>query len=155
MSIKVLEASAGSGKTYQLSMFYVKLALESPEKFKKIVAITFTNAAVNEMKTRILDRLYNLSVKKPGSLEEFIAFANDSKINGKPISQLNDDEISTAAKNVLFNILHNYQDFNVSTIDSFLQKLFRGALYEIGIRYNYELIVKMMRFMKMPWTISL
>ncbi|MDN5356248.1 MAG: hypothetical protein PWQ43_1190, partial [Rikenellaceae bacterium] len=34
MSIKVLEASAGSGKTYQLSMFYVKLALQSPEKFK-------------------------------------------------------------------------------------------------------------------------
>ena len=142
MSIKILEASAGSGKTYQLSMFYVKLALQSPEKFKRIVAITFTNAAVNEMKTRILDRLYNLSIKKPGSLEEFIAFANNSKINGKPISQLNDDEISTAAKNVLLNILHNYQDFNVSTIDSFLQKLFRGALYEIGIRYNYELIVK-------------
>ena len=119
MSIKVLEASAGSGKTYQLSMFYVKLALQSPEKFKRIVAITFTNAAVNEMKTRILDRLYNLSIKKPGSLEEFIAFANNSKINGKPISQLNDDEISTAAKNVLLNILHNYQDFNVSTIDRF------------------------------------
>ena len=142
MSIKVLEASAGSGKTFQLSMFYVKLALESPENFKRIVAITFTNAAVNEMKTRILDRLYNLSVKKPGSLEEFIAFANDSNINGKPISQLTEDDISSAAKNVLFNILHNYQDFNVSTIDSFLQKLFRGALYEIGIRYNYELIVK-------------
>lgn len=52
-------------------------------------------------------------------MEEFIAFANNSKINGKPISQLNDDEISTAAKNVLLNILHNYQDFNVSTIDSF------------------------------------
>lgn len=142
MSIKILEASAGSGKTFQLSMFYVKLALESPDNFKRIVAITFTNAAVNEMKTRILDRLYNLSIKKPGSLKEFIAFANDSKINGKPISQSTDDDISTAAKKVLFNILHNYQDFNVSTIDSFLQKLFRGALYEIGIRYNYELIVK-------------
>jgi ATP-dependent exoDNAse (exonuclease V) beta subunit len=50
MSIKVLEASAGSGKTYQLSMFYVKLALENPNNFKKILAITFTNAAVNEMK---------------------------------------------------------------------------------------------------------
>lgn len=35
MSIKVLEASAGSGKTYQLSMFYVKLALENPNNFKK------------------------------------------------------------------------------------------------------------------------
>jgi ATP-dependent helicase/nuclease subunit A len=142
MSIKILEASAGSGKTYQLSMFFVKLALESPEKFKRILAITFTNAAVNEMKVRILDRLYSLSIKNKKSLDEFKAFAPDGKINGAPINQSTDEDISTAAKNVLFNILHNYQDFSVSTIDSFLQKLFRGALYEIGIRYNYELIVK-------------
>lgn len=142
MSIKILEASAGSGKTYQLSMFFVKLALESPEKFKRILAITFTNAAVNEMKVRILDRLYSLSIKNKKSLDEFRAFAPDGKINGSPINQSTDEDISTAAKNVLFNILHNYQDFSVSTIDSFLQKLFRGALYEIGIRYNYELIVK-------------
>ena len=68
MSIKVLEASAGSGKTYQLSMFYVKLALENPNNFKKILAITFTNAAVNEMKLRILDRLYSIANNNPNSL---------------------------------------------------------------------------------------
>jgi len=142
MSIKVLEASAGSGKTYQLSMFYVKLALENPNNFKKILAITFTNAAVNEMKLRILDRLYSIANNNPNSLEEFKAFAKGGQINGKNITQLSDDDISGAAKNVLYNILHNYQDFSVSTIDSFLQRLFRGALYEIGVKYNYELIVK-------------
>ena len=142
MSIKVLEASAGSGKTYQLSMFYVKLALENPDKFKKILAITFTNAAVNEMKLRILDRLYSLANNDPKSLNEFKTFATDGKINGNHINQLSDAAIADAAKNVLYNILHNYQDFSVSTIDSFLQRLFRGALYEIGVRYNYELIVK-------------
>jgi len=142
MSIKVLEASAGSGKTYQLSMFYVKLALENPNNFKKILAITFTNAAVNEMKLRILDRLYSIANNNPNSLEEFKAFAIGGKINGIPINQLSNYQISGAAKNVLYNILHNYQDFSVSTIDSFLQRLFRGALYEIGVKYNYELIVK-------------
>ena len=142
MSIKVLEASAGSGKTYQLSMFYVKLALENPNNFKKILAITFTNAAVNEMKLRILDRLYSIANNNPNSLEEFKDFAKGGKINGIPINQLSNYQISGAAKNVLYNILHNYQDFSVSTIDSFLQRLFRGALYEIGVKYNYELIVK-------------
>ncbi|MGB4749880.1 MAG: UvrD-helicase domain-containing protein [Bacteroidales bacterium] len=142
MSIKVLEASAGSGKTYQLSMFYVKLALENPNNFKKILAITFTNAAVNEMKLRILDKLYSIANKDQKSLNEFRAFAIGGKINGIPINQLSNDQISDAAKNVLYNILHNYQDFSVSTIDSFLQRLFRGALYEIGVKYNYELIVK-------------
>src|SRR5690606_1019683 len=118
MSIKVLEASAGSGKTYQLSMFYVKLALENPNNFKKILAITFTNAAVNEMKLRILDRLYSIANNNPNSLKEFKTFATGGKINGIFINQLSDDQISVAAKNVLYNILHNYQDFSVSTIDS-------------------------------------
>jgi len=55
-------------------------------------------------------------------LKNFKAFAKGGQINGKNITQLSDDDISGAAKNVLYNILHNYQDFSVSTIDSFFAK---------------------------------
>ena len=59
----VLSASAGSGKTYQLVLEYLSILLKtsSPIKYKSIVAITFTNKASLEMKTRIIDALFDLS----------------------------------------------------------------------------------------------
>ena len=50
----IYKSSAGSGKTYTLAKNYIKLALKSPFNFKKILAVTFTNKAANEMKERIL-----------------------------------------------------------------------------------------------------
>ncbi|MGQ9847601.1 MAG: UvrD-helicase domain-containing protein, partial [Bacteroidales bacterium] len=132
MPIKVLSASAGSGKTFNLSMFYIKLAMEDADNFKKILAITFTNAAVNEMKNRILIRLFELSKGK--GIDEYRAYAAVNK-------NVSDKEIRQKAGEVLNRIVHHYYDFSVSTIDSFLQRFFRGALFEIGIRTNYELVV--------------
>ena len=50
---KIYNASAGSGKTHTLTKAYLKIALSATGRFKKILAITFTNKAVNEMKHRI------------------------------------------------------------------------------------------------------
>ena len=65
----VLSASAGSGKTYQLVLQYLSIVLKtkSPNKFKGIVAITFTNKASLEMKTRIIDALFKLAKYKSSS----------------------------------------------------------------------------------------
>jgi len=133
MPIKILSASAGSGKTYNLSLFYIKLAIEKPDNYQKILAITFTNAAVNEMKNRILNRLFELS--NGIGLDEYREYANISSL------ELNDNEIKIRARDVLTRMVHDYYHFSVSTIDSFLQRMFKGALYEIGIRSNYELVV--------------
>ena len=64
----VLSASAGSGKTFQLVLQYLSILLntKSPNKFKSIVAITFTNKASLEMKTRIIDALFNIAKFKSG-----------------------------------------------------------------------------------------
>ncbi|NSW44206.1 MAG: UvrD-helicase domain-containing protein [Bacteroidales bacterium] len=133
MPIKVLSASAGSGKTYNLSLFYIKLAMEKPDNYQKILAITFTNAAVNEMKNRILNRLFDLANGK--GVDEFRVFADISP------NTLTNNDIINRASDVLNRMIHDYYHFSVSTIDSFLQRLFKGALYEIGIRSNYELVV--------------
>ncbi len=55
---KIYNASAGSGKTHTLTKEYLKLVLAPSNRFKKILAITFTNKAVSEMKTRILSSLF-------------------------------------------------------------------------------------------------
>jgi len=132
MPVKILSASAGSGKTYNLAMFYVRLAMEKVDNYEKILAITFTNAAVNEMKNRILNYLFELS--KGNGINDYRTYA--------AVNQNEDDKhIIQKASEVLNRIVHHYYNFSVSTIDSFLQRLFKGALYEIGIRTNYELIV--------------
>ena len=53
--LKIYNASAGSGKTYTLVQEYLRIILQDlyPGKFKSILAMTFTNKAANEMKTRI------------------------------------------------------------------------------------------------------
>ena len=59
MAFQVYNASAGSGKTYTLTKEYLKILLVAPanDTYKKILAITFTNKAVEEMKSRIIESL--------------------------------------------------------------------------------------------------
>ena len=71
-NFKIYSASAGSGKTYALTKEYLKLlfANDYPLKFRQILAITFTNKAVNEMKTRILDNLQGFGLEKVPKKQE-------------------------------------------------------------------------------------
>ena len=118
MSIKVLEASAGSGKTYQLSMFYVKLALENPNNFKKILAITFTNAAVNEMKLRILDRLYSIANNNPSHLVSSSSSLQVSQSFRHPVSP------SSSLPVLIISVFRSINEFVclLKFISLFLQK---------------------------------
>ena len=64
MSIRLYSASAGSGKTYTLTIEYIKLALQEEEKrgyFRRILAVTFTIKAAEEMRSRIIEYLTCLS----------------------------------------------------------------------------------------------
>ena len=65
--VLIVEASAGSGKTYALSTRYVKLLLDTdipPDAIalRSLLAITFTNKAAFEMKGRILELLRRLAL---------------------------------------------------------------------------------------------
>ncbi len=125
--LTVYKASAGSGKTFQLVVEYLKLILENPYNYKHILAVTFTNKATNEMKSRILEQLYKL--------------ANDEKSDY--ISHLQENNtyseqfIRQQAKQVIKNILHDYNRFSVNTIDSFTQKVIKSFNRELGISPNF------------------
>ncbi|MCS6818488.1 MAG: UvrD-helicase domain-containing protein, partial [Chitinophagales bacterium] len=130
--LRVIKASAGSGKTYTLVKEYLRLALRQPESyFKHILAITFTNKAANEMKERVIQKLYDLSVSADG----------EKHLRNHLCNELNIKEEELAYRcNVMLNaILHHYGDVSISTIDSFTHQVLRSFAYELKINMHAEI----------------
>lgn len=131
MSLTVYTASAGSGKTFTLAVEYIKLLITDPYNYRKILAVTFTNKATEEMKMRILSQLYGIWKKLPDS--------NDYM--EKVCSQLGieNEYASKQAGIALYNLLHNYNYFRIETIDSFFQSILRNLARELDLTTNLRL----------------
>lgn len=128
----IYKSSAGSGKTYTLTLEYLKLALQNPRSgFKQILAVTFTNKATAEMKERILEVLERLShgVKQGEFLDEELM----------KYLKLDENQLQTRARETLLSILHGYGYFSVSTIDSFFQKVIRSFAREMDLQAKFDL----------------
>ncbi|TVQ44692.1 MAG: hypothetical protein EA362_09680 [Saprospirales bacterium] len=132
MSLNVITASAGSGKTFRLTTEYLKLSLtKSPSYFTRILGITFTNKAANEMKENILKEL-DLIVKNPDKsnqlehLKDLPEFGGDVK------------KVREKAALVQRNILLSYHDFSLTTIDSFFQRIIRAFFRDLGLASNFD-----------------
>ena len=71
-SFSIFDASAGAGKTYNLVKQYLLIILSSPKNdaYRHILAITFTNKAVHEMKSRIVDNLSEFAKDLPNKKAE-------------------------------------------------------------------------------------
>ena len=139
----VYKASAGSGKTYTLVKEYLKLVLANPLKYRHILAVTFTNKAAYEMKSRVVAYLKLLSdvadKNVPEKEKEQIRAKNSALIQDlSKATKLNETELSARANVVLHKILHNYSDFAISTIDSFVQKIIRTFAYDLKLSQNFE-----------------
>ncbi len=127
--LTVYKASAGSGKTFQLVVEYLKLLIINPFNYKHILAVTFTNKATNEMKSRILEQLNLLASGKNSKYLEFL----------KNKTKFSEENIRQKARQVLKNILHDYNRFSISTIDSFTQRVIKAFNRELGISPNFAL----------------
>ena len=123
----VYKASAGSGKTYTLALEYIKLLIADPTNYRYILAVTFTNKATEEMKTRILAKLFALSQGLPDGDDYAAEMA-------KAMPQLSPREVARRATLALDGILHNYHLFRVETIDSFFQSILRNLARELGLK---------------------
>lgn len=136
---KIYSSSAGSGKTYTLTKEYLKLALQSddPHYFRHILAITFTNDAANEMKSRIVNSLRGFSFPALISPKEQAR----SKALLQEISaelKIHVETLAQRAQSIFHKIIYNYTDFAVSTIDSFVNKIVNAFTRELEIPYNFE-----------------
>ncbi|MDR0603987.1 MAG: UvrD-helicase domain-containing protein [Bacteroidales bacterium] len=130
-SFIVYQASAGAGKTYTLAKEYIKLCLmyypKDPFLYRKILGITFTNKAVNEMKERILLFLELLSSGEADSLS-------------KELSEFVDEqEIPARTKEILHHIHHDYNSFSIYTIDSLFQRIIQSFAIDLKIPVNHQL----------------
>ena len=146
--LQLQRASAGSGKTYALAKKFIWCLIttsvegEEPrlrshseiiDALPRILAITFTNKATNEMKQRIVDKLAALAAyrgegRHPDYLDEFISQL------GCPAG-----ELSRTCAGALSALLNDYSDFKVSTIDSFFQTVLRTFAYETDISDSYQI----------------
>jgi ATP-dependent exoDNAse (exonuclease V) beta subunit len=133
-AFSIYNASAGAGKTYTLVKEYLKIILLSkkPDTYRNILAITFTNKAVHEMKTRVINSLYeftneNLSKKTQDLLEHISSETN-----------LSEEEIRQKAQEIIKHLIHNYAAFDISTIDKFTHRVIRSFAHDLNLPITFE-----------------
>lgn len=135
--VTICRASAGTGKTYTLAAYYVGLLL-SGEDYRSILAITFTNKATAEMSERILGFLHSIA---EGGADDFLKYARSFMLR-----DANADEalLRSRAGECFRQMLLDYDNVQVQTIDSFLQTLLSGlaGVLRMSAGLNTELDVR-------------
>lgn len=144
--IELRRASAGSGKTYTLAKTFISLFIgtdtpdgrrrlrtnaELRDSLPHIMGVTFTNKATNEMKARIVEKLADLS--RPDAPAD-TAYLSDFLKEFDTTQPL----LARTCRMALSELLHNYSDFQISTIDSFFQSVLRAFTYETELNQNYQ-----------------
>lgn len=132
---KIYDASAGSGKTHTLTKAYLKIILSSKKAYGQILALTFTNKAVDEMKRRILQSLFEFSNTS------IIADASPLFSDLLSEMQLSPEALQKRAGETLKSILHNYAFFDVSTLDKFTHRLIRTFAKDLKLPQNFEVVL--------------
>ncbi|MFV5701624.1 UvrD-helicase domain-containing protein [Flavobacterium sp. XS2P12] len=133
-SFSIYDASAGSGKTYVLVKEYLKIILVAPKNdaYRNILAITFTNKAVHEMKSRIVGSLSEFAKDEPSSKAQDLM--QDLAID----TELSIIQIKTKSQQIIKHIIHNYAAFDISTIDKFTHKVIRAFAHDLNLPMTFE-----------------
>jgi ATP-dependent helicase/nuclease subunit A len=129
----LLKASAGSGKTYSLTERFIQFLLSDkiPQNhLRNILAITFSNNAAKEMKERILSWLKDLYFNDPEKLEEVSEIVSVRK-----------EHLADKAGATIDEILKNYTEFQVKTIDSFMTSIYKASAINLGYSPDFEIVM--------------
>lgn len=130
--LTVYKASAGSGKTFTLAREYMTLVIANPASYRTILAVTFTNKATEEMKMRILGKLYEIA----HGLPEANDYVNQIQ---QALPYLSSKQIQKNAESALHLLIHNYNYFRVMTIDTFFQSVLRNLARELDLTANLRI----------------
>ncbi|MDD4819860.1 MAG: UvrD-helicase domain-containing protein [Flavobacteriales bacterium] len=141
--LNIYNASAGSGKTYTLVYNYLRIlftpanknSLPPDDTFKSVLAITFTNKAAWEMKSRILSTLEDFSANGKNTSNSM--FFDLIKSTG-----LTDIQMQRVAGDIISAIYSDYSAFAVCTIDSFTARLVRSFSRELKLPIGFNVVVE-------------
>lgn len=133
----IYNASAGSGKTYTLVKEYLKILFKdtSDQSYRKILAITFTNKAVNEMKQRIVSSLHAFSQKEVVLKQQSFLEDISKDLN------ISTQEIQEKSRRIIQQLLHNYSGFDISTIDKFTHKIIRSFATDLNLSLTFDVLI--------------
>ncbi|MBF0120683.1 MAG: UvrD-helicase domain-containing protein [Desulfobacterales bacterium] len=136
--MNLIEASAGTGKTFTISNVYLRLILETESDIKNILVVTFTDAATKEIKDRIrrnLNKAYVMidSLETPSSDNETIII---QKILRKSVNDFGEQYVKLAIKKAIIN----FDEAAIFTIHSFCKRALDENSFESGQFFDTELI---------------
>ena len=124
---QAIMASAGTGKTYNLAMRYLRLMQEGASP-ASIVALTFSNKAAGEILDKIIDALLEL-IEEDGKIRNAV---NDGHI----LPGYSPEDF----KGILHSLLSCRERLQISTIDSFFMQILQAFPMECGIAGNISMI---------------
>lgn len=131
--VTILRASAGAGKTHALAKRFVQFILSDKipnNSLRNILAITFSNNAAKEMKRRILLWLKEIYFKKADRISEILE-----------VVSLDEERLVRKAEGLIDEILLNYSDFQIKTIDSFMTSIYKSSAIEFGYSPDFEILI--------------
>lgn len=136
-TLNIYKASAGSGKTFTLTIEYIYLMVrpQADEEYMHTLAVTFTNKATAEMKDRILQHLYGIWKELPSSQDYVKKILEKLRKDG---CDMTEEQLRQHSGKALTMILHDYSRFRVETIDSFFQSVLRTLARELGQSSNLQ-----------------
>lgn len=124
----LIEASAGTGKTYTISYLYLRLLLERRIPVESILVVTFTEAATEELRSRIRNLIHSL-------LTMPIDPQNCDEITSYLLSLAPPEQIT----NLLESALRSFDQAAIFTIHGFCQRILQEHAFETGVRFDTEL----------------
>ena len=146
----MIEASAGTGKTYTITLLVLRLLLglnvdPKPKKLPEILIVTFTNAATAELKERIYSRIVDLK-------QAFFAYLMGFEIEDSALCELIEYYLQTSehegideetALETAINLLNEAEgsidQASIFTIHAFSQRLLKENALDLGQAFNFEL----------------
>ena len=143
----VLKASAGSGKTHALTKRFVQFLLSDriPKKdLKNILAITFSNNAAREMKERVIEWLKSICLNKEDEMSQI-----------SEIVSADERFLSIKAEGLIADILENYSDLQIKTIDSFMTGILKSSAIDFGFNPDLEILMSNDALMKYSFDLFL
>ena len=128
--VMLIDASAGTGKTYTISSLVVRLLLEKDLTIDEILVVTYTEAAVEDLKDRVRQRVIDaIAALKEGKSGD--AFLDD--LLGRTVDRERAERLLTSA-------LRNFDESAIFTIHGFCRKVLSEYGLESGVVFDSRLV---------------